>query len=359
MAAASGAGTYTWDTTGVAAGKYYLAAYMYDNSTGTPIYSRLGTPITISNVQTTTSTQPATFALTAPASTTYTAGQSATLNWTIANAPASGSVSLCYDVDTTWNGNEKWIEVGKVAAASGAGTYTWDTTGVAAGKYYLAAYMYDNSTGTPIYSRLGTPITISVAKPTFALTAPASATYTAGQSATLNWTIANAPANGSVSLCYDVDTTWNGNEKWIEVGKAAAANGAGIYTWDTTGVAAGTYYLAGYMYDNSTGTPTYSRLGTPITISVGPANTVSSLDSSTANQSASTGVASVGGSAGDTTSLASNLGANGQSIKDSIFSSNDSVTPSASEMLTEKTEAGYQDEEYLALNNLKQRNNGN
>ena len=31
----------------------------------------------------------------------------------------------------------------------------------------------------------------------------------------------------------------------------AAANGGGTYTWNTTGVAPGTYYIAGYMYDGS------------------------------------------------------------------------------------------------------------
>ncbi|MGD0654462.1 MAG: hypothetical protein ABSA16_08980, partial [Thermoguttaceae bacterium] len=152
----------------------------------------------------------------------------------------------------------------------------------------------------------------------------------------------------------DVDTTWNGNEKWIEIGKVAAANGNGTYAWDTTGLAAGTYYLAGYMYDYSTKTPTYSRLSTPITISISQTNSVSNSNSFTANRLASIGGTTVDKSAGDTTSLAFNSAANDQSIKDSIFSSDDLVKSSASKMLTEKTETGYQDEEYLALNNVKQ-----
>jgi hypothetical protein len=347
VAAASGSGTYTWNTTGLAAGTYYLAGYMYDKTTKTPTYSRLGTPVMISVLT-------PTFALTSPGTSAYTAGQSAAINWTIANAPTSGSVSLCYDVDTTWNGNEKWIEIGKVAAANGTGTYAWDTTGLAAGTYYLAGYMYDKSTHTPTYSRLSTPITISAVTSTFALTSPSATSYTAGQSAAINWTIANAPTSGSVSLCYDVDTTWNGNEKWIEIGKVAAANGNGTYAWDTTGLAAGTYYLAGYMYDYSTKTPTYSRLSTPITISISQTNSVSNSNSFTANRLASIGGTTVDKSAGDTTSLAFNSAANDQSIKDSIFSSDDLVKSSASKMLTEKTETGYQDEEYLALNNVKQ-----
>ena len=36
--------------------------------------------------------------------------------------------------------------------------------------------------------------------------------------------------------------------------------------WNTTGVAAGTYYLSGYMYDSATGKAVYSHLGTSIVI---------------------------------------------------------------------------------------------
>ena len=35
-----------------------------------------------------------------------------------------------------------------------------------------------------------------------------------------------APAEMTVSLCYDEDTTWwNGNEHWIEIDQAAAMEG--------------------------------------------------------------------------------------------------------------------------------------
>ena len=43
-----------------------------------------------------------------------------------------------------------------------------------------------------------------------------------------------------------------------------AANGSGTYTWNTAGVAPGTYYLAGYLWNGTT--PTFSHLATPITL---------------------------------------------------------------------------------------------
>ena len=145
------------------------------------------------------------------------------------------------------------------AANNGAGSYSWNTTGVAPGNYYIGGYLYDNATSTPKYSHLTTAVTIAgiqtSAASTFALTGPASGSFNAGQPVPIGWTLANAPASGSVSLCYDVDTLWNGNEKWIEIGQKAANNGADSYSWDTTGVAPGNYYIGGYLYDNATSTP--------------------------------------------------------------------------------------------------------
>ena len=81
------------------------------------------------------------------------------------------------------------------------------------------------------------------------LTGPTSGSYAAGRSVTIEWTAANVVAGSKISLCYDTDTAFNGNEHWIEIDGVAAANGSGTYTWNTTGVAPGTYYVAGYMYD--------------------------------------------------------------------------------------------------------------
>ena len=69
---------------------------------------------------------------------------------------------------------------------------------------------------------------------------------------------------------------WNGNEHWIEVDQVAAANGNGSYSWDTTGVAPGTYYIGGYLW--SGGTPTFSHLTQSITIQASAATPTFSSD---------------------------------------------------------------------------------
>ena len=148
-----------------------------------------------------------------------------------------------------------------MAAANGSGTYTWNTTGMTPGTYYIAGYMYDGK-GTFTTSHLTQTITITAAagrSQSFAVTSPSSATYQAGQKVSIPWTAGNVPSGSKISLCYDTDTTFDGNEHWIEIDGVAAANGGGTYAWNTAGMAPGTYYLAGYMYDGK-GTFTFSHL---------------------------------------------------------------------------------------------------
>ena len=262
VTAANGSGTYTWNTTGVAAGTYYLAGYMYDGSK-TFKMSHLTGAITITGGQAVAAGSQ-TFAVTAPTSGTYQAGQAVTVQWTAGGVVSGSKISLCYDTDTTFNGNEHWIEIDGVTANNGAGTYTWHTAGVAAGTYYLGGYMYDGSK-TFKMSHLTGAITIQGAVQTFALASAASSTYQVGQAIGIQWTAGGVVSGSKISLCYDTDTTFNGNEHWIEIDAVTAANGAGTFTWNTTGVAPGTYYLAGYMYDGH-GTFTMSHLTQAITL---------------------------------------------------------------------------------------------
>ena len=62
-----------------------------------------------------------------------------------------------------------------------------------------------------------------------------------------------------------------GNATWITYSQTAAANGNGSTSWNTTGVAPGTYYIGGYLW--SGGKPTYSHLTQSITIKAAAAPT--------------------------------------------------------------------------------------
>jgi sugar lactone lactonase YvrE len=268
VTAANGAGSYSWNSTGVASGTYYLSGYMYDFATSRAVYSSLTTSIVVAG------SNPPSFALTGPSERTFTAGQTATIKWTAANVDVAGptKISLGYDHDATpFDANEHWLEVDQVTASNGAASYSWNTTGVASGTYYLSGYMYDFATGHAVYSSLNTSIVITGGNPpAFTLSGPSAGTFAPGQSVTIQWSATNVDVAGptKITLGYDRDATpFDANEHWIEIDGVTAAKGAASYSWNTAGVAPGTYYLSGYMYDFSTGHAVYSAIGTSIVIS--------------------------------------------------------------------------------------------
>ncbi len=276
VSAINNGGTYTWDTTKVASGTYYISGYMWDKG-ATFTKSHLTTSITIPGATTTATTanQAQSFVLTSPTSGTFTSGQAVQIAWTAGGVKTGSLISLCYDEDTKWgNGNEHWIEIDQVSADNSGGTYTWDTTKVAPGTYYLGGYMWDKG-ATFTKSHLTTSITIPGATTTattanqaqsFVLSGPTSGTFTSGQAVQITWTAGGVQSGSLISLCYDEDTKWgNGNEHWIEIDQVSAINNGGTYTWDTTKVAPGTYYMGGYMWDKGA-TFTKSHLTTSITI---------------------------------------------------------------------------------------------
>ena len=270
-AAVNGNGSYTFDLTGFAPGKYYVGGYLYNKTLKTFTYSGVKPAITIP--------APA-FTFTGPASGTFAPGQALTITWTAADVPANGVISLCLDRDRTlWNGNERWIEIDKVTAANGNGSYTFDTAGLAPGKYFVGGYIYDKTLRTFTNAELSTPITVPM--PTFSLTGSSSGTFAPGQPVTITWDAENVSGNQVISLCLDRDQTlWNGNERWIEVDGVCAADGCGTYTFNTAGIAAGTYYVGGYMYDKALKIFINSHLSTAISI-VAPAFTLTGPASGT------------------------------------------------------------------------------
>ena len=266
-----GAATYSWNTTGVAAGTYYLSGYLYESVPGQAVFSNLDTPIVIVG--------PPAFTLTGPSTGTFTAGQSITIQWTAANVDVAGptKISLGYDPDATpFDANQQWFTINGITAANGTGAYSWNTTGLASGTYYLSGYLYDFSTSEAVFSNLGTSIVI-VASPAFSLNGPSTGTFTAGQTVTIQWTtppilpdIVGPEGPPRISLGYDPDATpFDANQRWIEINQVTELPGGGSYAWNTTGVASGTYYLSGYLYDFLTDQAVFSNLGTPIVI-VGP-----------------------------------------------------------------------------------------
>ena len=96
---------------------------------------------------------------------------------------------------------------------------------MAPGTYYIAGYMYDGAK-TFTFSHLDPGNHDHRGAPeTFAVLGPTSGTYQAGQTINIPWTAGGVVAGSTISLCYDTDTTFNGNEHWIEIDAVTAADG--------------------------------------------------------------------------------------------------------------------------------------
>jgi len=262
-------GYYTLaDTAGfTTAGSYSLSVVYSGNSTYAAATYNFTCTVTLS-----TAAAPA-FTLTGPTAGTFSAGQSVTIGWTAANVDVGGptKITLGYDPDAAaFDADQRWIEVDGVIAANGTSSYSWNTTGVASGTYHLSGYMYDFSNGQAVFSHLTTSIVITGgAPPAFTLTGPGVETSAPGQTVTIQWSAANVDLSGptKITLGYDRDAAaFDANQHWLEIDGVAAANGTGSYAWNTSGMAAGTYYLSGYMYDFSTGQAVFSHLTTSIVI---------------------------------------------------------------------------------------------
>ena len=257
VTAATGSGSYTFDPGNFLPGTYYVGGYMYDKATHLFTSSHVSSAITIRAPM---------FTITSPASGTYALGQDITISWTADNVSSNSVISLCLDQDTKlWNGNERWIVVDKVAAANGTGTYTIDPGNFLPGTYYAGGYVYDKKLRTFTEAHAAGQITIPA--PTFTITGPPSQTYVPGQDVIISWIADNVSAKSVITLCLDQDTAlWNGNERWIEVDKVAAADGTGSYTFDPGNFLPGTYYVGGYVYDKTLRTFTEAHAAGQITI---------------------------------------------------------------------------------------------
>ena len=144
---------------------------------------------------------------------------------------------------------------GTLTATAVSGAATFSGLNVNKAGYYLLS-----ASGNNVGGALSQTVTVVTAVPGLTLITPSPLTYTAGQSVTIQWTAAiTAGDSGSINLAYAPNATaWSPNATWL-YNVATAASGAGSYAWNTAGVAAGTYYLSGYLWDATAGAALLQR----------------------------------------------------------------------------------------------------
>lgn len=245
---AVGAGTYSWDTSVVAPGVYYVNGSVYDSA------SQIMEDGTNNSFEIIAPDNAPTFFVTGPGSTPgeqYVQGVMLPITWAASDDnpwPAGGLV-----VNLTFGA----IPTGGMPLANDLdvtlGTYAWDTSVVAPGIYYINGSVWDSSSQNA-FNNCNNSFEITAPidnPPTFFITGPGSTPgeiYSQGTVVPISWAASD-------------DNPWPGTGLIVNLtygptpaGGTPIANNqdvATIFTWDTSGVAPGIYFINGSVYDSS------------------------------------------------------------------------------------------------------------
>ena len=231
-------GSYSWNTSGVAPGTYYIFGMIYDGECSDHDYASGTVTVLAPNIC-------PTLDMTSPSSNqTVTQGQNVAIAWNGTDPDDAATVSIGYDQDNIFdNGNHTWIALSQ----SEDGSYSWNTSGVAPGTYYIFGMIYDGECSDHDYASGTVTVLAPNICPTLDMTSPSSnQTVTQGQNVAIAWNGTDPDDAATVSIGYDQDNIFdNGNHTWI----ALSQSEDGSYSWNTSGVALGTYYIFGMIYD--------------------------------------------------------------------------------------------------------------
>ncbi len=292
--------TCSWNTTGVTPGTYYV--YGVTNDGANPdVKDYSPGQITINAVGNT----PPTLSITEPNGTgdTVTVGDSYNVTYNLSDPDDVVTVALFYDTNNSgFNGTAIG---GCSAGPEGTGvTCSWNTTGMAPGSYYVYGVTNDG-TNPDVKDYSPGQITINAVgntPPTLSITEPNGTgdTVTVGDSYDVTYDLVDPDDVVTVALFYDTNNSgFNGTPIG---GCSAAPEGSGVTcSWNTTGMAPGSYYVYG-VTNNGTNPDVKDYSPGQITINTSGGSNTLTIQPSTADSYIRDG-ASSGNNHGTQTSI--------------------------------------------------------
>ncbi len=242
--------TCSWNTAGVAPGSYYVYGVTNDG-TNPDVTDYSPGQVTINVVGNTSPT----LSITEPDGTgdTVVVGDSYNITYDLSDPDDTVTVALFYDTDST--GLNGTAIGGCTAGSEGTGvTCSWNTTGVTPGSYYVYGVTNDG-TNPDVTDYSPGQVTINVVgntSPTLSITEPDGTgdTVVVGDSYNITYDLSDPDDTVTVALFYDTDST--GLNGTAIGGCTVGSEGTGVTcSWNTAGVAPGSYYVYGVTNDGT------------------------------------------------------------------------------------------------------------
>jgi spore germination protein YaaH len=237
----SSSATFTWNTSGKAAGTYRFSVWVRDSSSPGAISTSLGNFDAFVPINYTLASTPCTSvtAFAAPPSPSM-PGTAVTLTGSAAGCP-----NPLYQFWIMPPGSSTWTVV---QAYSSTATFAWNTTGKAAGTYRFSVWVRDSSSAGPSCNSLGcndafVGIAYTVYTQCTSVSVQSSPPATAAAGTSVAFTGAAA---GCSNPLYQFWILPPGSSTWTVV---QAYSTSGTFTWTTTGKPAGTYRFSVWVRD--------------------------------------------------------------------------------------------------------------
>ncbi|UCE38001.1 MAG: VCBS repeat-containing protein [Thermoplasmata archaeon] len=264
-----GLGYYSWDTTDIPEGRYFILGICNDGINDQVEQYSLHQVI----VNHTPKNDPPDIEILEPDGVDDNAHIEYLITWVDSDSNDDAKISLFYDTDSSGKDGVLIASDLSEDEQGGTGGYFWDTTSISEGEYWIYAKIEDGSFEVKYNYSLG-PLTVdhlatSNNPPSFQIIEPDGDMDFADFEFTIIWQDSDPDDDATISLYYDIDDDgYDGAQIVSGLGEDADGK-SGIYTWITVKIPEGKYYLYG-VCDDGTNDAVRHYSSFPVTIEHGP-----------------------------------------------------------------------------------------
>jgi predicted secreted protein len=247
-----GSGIYTWNTTAIQEGKYFIYGICEDG-TSEPVKSYSSHPVIVNH--TSVENDPPSIEIIDPSGEDNHADTEYLITWTDSDSDDDASISLFYDSnDSDFDGTLIARNLSEDENGS-SGMYLWNTTNTPEGEYWIYAMIMDGISEAKYNYSLGSlnishPQTSNI-PPSFRIIEPDGKNDFADHEFTLIWIDSDPDDDALISLYYDINNSGFDGVTIADNLSEDADGNSGIYHWNTTNILEGKYYIYGVCYDGN------------------------------------------------------------------------------------------------------------